>query len=171
MLAISPGRAVGSLDTCFLATVFLPCKGGWIRPDCGGEQSPCCPLGNAGCAGYPGLGMGCLSASPGACSTSASSEGPRVWALWLLFPRGAHFQDVGEQGWVLLDLGAEDSGELHFLLFCEGPRNGPTKPEKFLEGEQDRNRGDWVAGKRGGLTPRPPLASWSLTCTGLWTLR
>lgn len=45
-----------------------------------------------------------------------------------------HFQDVGEQGWILLDLGAEDGGELHLLLLCEGSGSSP-KPEKFLEGE------------------------------------
>lgn len=61
---------------------------------------------------------------------------PELWALLLLFPRGTHFQDVGEQGWILLDLGAEDSGELHLLLFCEGSRNCPTKSEKFLEGKK-----------------------------------
>lgn len=49
--------------------------------------------------------------------------------------RGAHFQDVGEQGWVLLDLGAEDGGELYLLLFCLGTRNCPTKSEKLLEGK------------------------------------
>ena len=96
---------------------------------------------------------------------------PGVWALPLLFPRGAHFQDVGEQGWILLDLGAENGGELHLLLFCLGSRNCPTKSEKLLEGRQDRNRREWGSREEKGLTLRHPLVSWSLTCTGLWTLR
>lgn len=54
--------------------------------------------------------------------------------------RGAHFQDVGEQGWVLLDLGAEHGGELYLLLFCLGSRNCPTKSEKLLEGKKIKNR-------------------------------
>lgn len=57
-----------------------------------------------------------------------------VWAPPLLSARDTHFQDVGEQGWILLDLGAEDGGELHLLLFCEGSGSSP-KPEKVLEGE------------------------------------
>lgn len=60
---------------------------------------------------------------------------PWVKTPSLLSPRRTHFQDVGEQGWVLLDLGAEDGGELYLLLFCKGSRDGPTKPEKFLEGK------------------------------------
>lgn len=139
------------------------------------ESTPhAAPLGRAGCQG---LGMGlqgkppkCLPSDPrhlcflrGACPGSGPS--PPV-------PHGGtHLQDVGEQGRILLDLGAEDGGELHLLLFCEGSRNCPTKPEKFLEAEQDRNREARVAGKREGFTPRRPLASWPLTCTGLWTLR
>lgn len=99
------------------------------------------PPGQAGCTGCQGLGVE-LEGKPSECLSSSLFHLcflRRVMGLpWiktplLLSPR-THFQDVSEQGWVLLDLGAEDSGELYLLLFCKGSWNCPTKPEKFLEG-------------------------------------
>lgn len=56
-----------------------------------------------------------------------------------------------------MDLGAEDGGELYFLLFCLGSRNCPTKSEKLLEGKQIRNREEWGSREERGLDPQTPL--------------
>lgn len=61
--------------------------------------------------------------------------------------RSTYFQNIGQQLWILLYLRAEDTGELNFLLFCEGSRACPSKSEKFLQEEQDRHPEGWGVGK------------------------
>lgn len=84
--------------------------------------------------------------------------------------KSTYFQNIGEQLWILLDLRAEDTGELNFFLFREGPRACPTQAEKFLKEEQGRNPEGWGVGERRpyAQAAHVPLV---LTCTGLWTLR
>lgn len=130
--AESLGRVADSLGAFFLLMIFLPCKEGGM-PGHNGDHSV-------------GTSLKCRdrasawSHREAACDLSCSLKGlrglgPRVPGPPLpVLRRSAYFQDVGEQLWILLDLGAEDTGELHLLLLCEGSRDCPTKSEKFLEG-------------------------------------
>lgn len=72
-------------------------------------------------------------------SPNAPYPGPRT---------NTYFQNIRQQLWILLDLRAEDSGELNFFLFREGSRDCPTKSEKFLKEERRRNPEEWGAGKQ-----------------------